>query len=124
MAKRRLYRCRTAFRDDVEKRPDIQAGAAHEGSVYVGLAHKILGVFGFYAAPVDHVTGVGGLGAKPLSEATANVGMRLAGLGGGGGAAGADGPHRLVGDHELRELLTGEPLEPLLDLPIEHIHRF
>src|ERR1041385_6329883 len=43
-----------------------------------------------------------------------------------GRRAGAPGPHpprRLVGAHEPRELLAGEPLEPLLDLAVEDVER-
>ena len=76
---------------------------------------------GFHAAAVDDVALVGGLGPEPLPQPLPDVGVRLGGLRRRGVAAGADGPHRLVGDHEQRQLLAGQPVEPLLDLAVEHV---
>ena len=49
--------------------------------------------------------------------------MRLVHLLRGCVAAGADGPHRLVRQDEGSDLLAGQPVEPLLDLPVEHDQR-
>jgi hypothetical protein len=48
--------------------------------------------------------------------------VRFAGLRRRGVAAGADRPHRFEGDHHSRQLLAGDAIETVLDLPIEHCH--
>ena len=53
----------------------------------------------------------------------ADVGVRLAGLLRRGVAAGADGPDRLVGDHQVGHLLGREAVEAGLHLPIEDLER-
>ena len=72
------------------------------------------------AAAVDHVAVVAGVGAEPLAQPRADVGVRLARLLRRGVAAGADRPHRLVGQHQRRHLVPGEPVQAGLDLPVEH----
>ena len=76
-----------------------------------------------HAAAVDDVALVRGRAAEPLPDARADVRVRLAGLFGRGVASGADRPHRLVGDDQRRDLIAGQPVEPGLDLPIEHGQR-
>jgi hypothetical protein len=50
--------------------------------------------------------------------------MGLSGLRGGRRAPGADGPDRLVRQHDLRHLFGRDPVEPVLDLPVEDGERF
>ena len=70
-----------------------------------------------------HVAVVGRVGAEPLREPGANVRVRLLGLRRGRDPSGADRPDRLVGDDQIGDLLGGQPVEPVLDLPIEHGER-
>ena len=61
-----------------------------------------------HAAAVQHAATLGRVESEPLLQSLANVEVRLAGLRGRGVAAGADRPHRLVGQHHLRQLLAGD----------------
>ena len=64
-----------------------------------------------HAAAVDDVALVRGGGAEPLADAGADVRVGFAGLLGGRVPAGADGPHRLVGDDQRGDLIAGDAVE-------------
>src|SRR5688572_1029641 len=61
--------------------------------------------------------------SEPLAQPLPDVPMRLGRLRRRGGSAGADRPHRLVGDYQQCELLARQPIEPCLDLTIEYAER-
>jgi hypothetical protein len=58
-----------------------------------------------------------------LFQTLANVLMGLLGLGGRGVPAGADRPHRLVGDDEIGDLRAGDAIQAVLELTIQHLER-
>ena len=64
---------------------------------------------------------LGRLRAKPLPEPLSDVRVRLPGLRRRRVAPGPDRPDGLVGDHQTSELLAGEPVQPLPDLPVKDV---
>src|SRR5437870_2104937 len=86
--------------DDPGECRGVEARAAHECAVDVGLRHQVVDVLGLDRAAVldpDRVAG----GAEPRTEPLAHEPVHLLRGLGRGGAAGADRPNRLVGDHQL-----------------------
>ena len=57
-----------------------------------------------------------------MTHGGADEGADLSGLLGGSGLAGADGPHRLIGDHALPQLLRGHAGQGGLDLQRDQLH--
>lgn len=70
----------------------LQAGAAHEESVHVGLLGQLLAVLLADAAAVDHPGVVRCFGRDLVSQPLADGGVDFLSLGGGRDFAGADGP--------------------------------
>src|SRR5438876_5752905 len=107
--------------DDPQEGFGLQAGAADESAVDVGLGHEPVDVVGLDAATVEDPH----RGRRRLSvgagDALADDGVDLLGLGGSGGAAGADGPHRLVGDEDAAGLVEGEGTQRALELPLHDL---
>src|SRR5262249_57710599 len=65
--------------DDVSKAPDIEARAADERSVHIGLGDELADIVRFDAATVDHPARVRDIRAEPLPQARPNVRVRLLG---------------------------------------------
>src|ERR1700733_12535159 len=106
--------------DQGGKALDLEARPPDQTPIHVRLAHEFGNVVRLDAAAVENAAALRGISAKPLTEPTANVLVRFLCLRGGRIPSGPNGPHGLVGDDEIRHLLAGEPVEPVLDLPIEH----
>ena len=60
--------------DDLEKAPDVQAGAADQRPVHVGLRDQIANVVGLHAAAVDDVAQLGRPPARTTGAAAAGCG--------------------------------------------------
>ena len=56
-----------------------------------------------------------------MSATVADDGDRLLGVVGGGGAAGADGPDRLVGDHQAGDLVPAQAGQRAADLALDDL---
>lgn len=90
--------------DDVSE-GRLQAGAADEETVNVGLLGELLAVLLADRATVDDAGLVGSLLADVLLEPLADALVNLLCLLGGGDLAGADGPDGLVGNDDLAPVL-------------------
>src|SRR6266542_1946215 len=88
--KRLLYRSRTAPVDDVAEAADLEARAAHQRAVHVGLGNQIADIVRLDAPAVDHVAVIRGVGAEPLPNPHPDVRVRFAGLRGGRVPSGPD----------------------------------
>ena len=66
--------------DDTDKVVGLQAGAADEGAVHVGLVHEVRGVGGLYAAAVLDADPLGKVVVKKLLQETPAKGVGLLGL--------------------------------------------
>ena len=93
--------------NNIEKGLRVETCAADEGSIDIGLGHKVGSVLWFDATAVKDADG-GSSGPKERDKELSNLLMDIVGLLGGGYLAGADGPDRLVGDDQLLELVGRE----------------
>ena len=109
--------------NDVAERTHVETGASDERAVDVGLGAQCGDVVRLDAAAVQDVAALGGVRAEPLAQARADVGVGVLRLFGRGVLTRADGPHGLVGEHEIAQLFRRDAVEPLLHLPIEHVER-
>src|SRR5579872_4277715 len=89
---------------DFCERDRVEARAAHQHAVDLGLRHERLGVVRFDASAVQNADVRGRVLAKAGAHLTANHGVRLSRHLWRSGLARADGPYRLVGDHDFRKL--------------------
>src|SRR6266550_3358521 len=125
--KNRLYRRVAASRNDAGndggKRGDVEARAADQRPIDVGLARQLADILRFHAPAVDHAAELGSLRPKPVLQAPADMAVRLARLRRRRVAPGPDRPDRFVRDHELHDLPGRDAVEPLFDLAIEHAER-
>ena len=90
--------------DDVNE-SRLQAGAANEETINVGLLGEVLAVLLADGATVDDTGGLGDLLAELLVEPLTDALVNLLRLLGGGDLAGADGPDGLVGNDNLAPVL-------------------
>src|SRR6478752_5756705 len=95
---------------------DLQAGAPDEASVDVRLLHDPADVRGLDRPAVEDPQAVGRTVAVHLADALADRRADLLRVVRGRHLARADGPDGLVGDHEARDLLGGEPVERAVEL--------
>src|SRR5919108_4289601 len=107
--------------DDQRELVGVEAGAADQRAVDVRLGGQLLGVGGLDAAAVLDAQLVGGGAAHQLGDGAADQRDRLLGVLGGGGPAGADRPHRLVGDHQPGDLLGGQAGERAAHLALDDL---
>src|SRR5262249_14180075 len=109
-----------ALLDDAREGLGLEARAADEHAVDVGLGHERSGVLGLHAAAVLDANRVGRGVPDDLREHAANGAGDFLRLLGGGRATGADGPDRLVRDDAFRRQALpggrGDLLERTLDL--------
>src|SRR5579872_977572 len=89
---------------DFCERDRVEARAAHQHAVDLGLRHERLGVVRFDASAVQNADTPGRVLAKAGAHLTANHGVCLSRHFGRGGLAGPDGPNGLISDHDFREL--------------------
>ena len=92
--------------DDPREALRIQARAAHQRAVHVGLGQDLGRVVGLHAAAVEHAHALGRL-LRAVAHERADERDRLLRLLGRGDLPGADRPDRLVGDHHVGEPLVG-----------------
>src|SRR4051794_5131637 len=85
--------------DDCGEVGRVEAGTADQGAVDVGLPEQLGGVVRLDRAAVEDPHLIGGSAA--LAQRVADEGAYLLRLLGSCGAAGADRPDRLIGDHQL-----------------------
>src|SRR5215216_536625 len=111
LRKRTLYRSPPASGDDLAEAADLEARAANQGPVHVGFGDEFSNIVRFDAPAVDHVAAVGRVAPKPLPQTPADVRMRVTCLCRRRVPAGSDGPHRLVCDDDVRDLLGGHAVE-------------
>src|SRR5438874_656286 len=100
-----IFRRGLAGGHDSDKARHLEAWAADERAIDVGLGDEPANVVRFHAAPVEDATAIRRLGAEPLPESPPDVRMRFLGLRGARVPAGADGPHRLVRQNEIVEIV-------------------
>src|SRR5215467_7700498 len=81
---------------DADEALRVQAGAADEGAVHLGLGHQDLGVLGFHAAAVQDADRLGDLLRRELGKETAQIALNLGRLTGRRVDPRADRPDRLV----------------------------
>ena len=94
--------------DDLGEAAGIEAGAADQGAVDVGLVEEFFGVVRLDAAAVlDADFGRGG-GIEYFGQSLADKSMGFLGLFGRGGAAGADGPDGFVSNDRVEHLFGFE----------------
>src|SRR5579864_1510398 len=101
---------------DGRERSRIEARTAHQHSVYFRLRHQALHIVRFHASTVENPDLVSRFLAVARPRLAADHAMRRASHFGRSDLAGADGPHRLVGDHDLRELARIESGNAVLAL--------
>src|SRR5206468_7685858 len=87
----------------------VEAGAADEGSVHLGLRQQRVGVLGLDAAAIQDTDGLRDFLRRELGQEPAKVRLHLGGLRGCRVDARADRPHRLVGKDGLGDLVGPEP---------------
>ncbi len=97
-------------RDDLEER-GLEGRATDEEAVDVGTLCELLGVVRLDGPAVDDAEVSGHLDAGRLGQEPAQLGVGLLRLLRRGRAPGADGPHRLVRDHQPRVVLGGKQLQ-------------
>ena len=105
--------------DDGGEATRVEARAADERTVNVGLGKELLGVLGLDAAAVLDADTFGRGGREELAQVLADELMRFLGLGGRGSLAGANGPNGLVGEDDVGDFLFCEPGEALGKLGLE-----
>src|SRR5947199_2558961 len=93
------------FSHDRNKSRRVQARAADQRAVDLGLGHEPVDVLGLDAATVEDPDALSDLLRPELREQTAQVPVDLAGLGRWRVDARPDGPDRPVGDEDLSNLV-------------------
>ena len=58
--------------------PHVQARAAHQRAVDIGLGNQLADIVRFDAAAINQVAPIGRIAAEPLTEPLANVRVRIA----------------------------------------------
>src|SRR5580765_2467828 len=96
----------------------VEAGAADQRAVDVGLGHQLRRVVGLDRAAVEDADRVSR--APAYAKGVADEGAGLLRLLGRRGAAGADRPDRLVGDHGARDRAAIDAGQVRLKLLLEH----
>src|SRR4051812_39232702 len=96
----------------------VERGAADEGAVDVGQREQLLGVAGLDRAAIEDPDLIGS--GPPHAQDVADEGAGLLRLLCRGGAAGADRPDRLVGDHDAGDLVGLDGTEVGLQLALQH----
>src|SRR4051794_19121411 len=94
----------------------VQAGTADEGPVDVGAGEDPGDGAGLHRSPVEDTDDVGGLRSVALGEPRAQRPADLLRILRRGHLAGADRPHRLVGEDDLPDLLRGQALQGRVEL--------
>src|ERR1035437_4432431 len=105
---------------DGRERPRVEGRAADQDAVDFRLRHQDSGVVRFDADTIEDADGIRGILAEFAAHLGADGAVCVGGDLGGRGLAGADGPDGFVGNHDLGELLFGEPGDALLELSGEH----
>src|SRR6266850_2598489 len=95
----------------------IEARAADERAIDVGLRHEGIDIIRLDAAAVEEADALRRRRRGAAADLAADGIVDLLRLSGRGGAAGADRPHRLVGDDAGGELLGADVGEGRVDLP-------
>src|SRR5947208_2121961 len=98
----------------------VKARPTDQGAVDVGLRHERVDVLRLDAAAVEDAHSLRGGGRGEAHQLAANGMVDFLRLPRGRGAAGADRPHRLVGDEAAGELLGARAGECALHLPRDH----
>src|SRR5215470_7160473 len=107
------------FAYDADEPLHVEAGAADERAVHLGLGHERLGVLGLHAAPVQDTDRLGDLLRCELGEEPAQIPLHLGGLTGRRVDPRADRPHRLVGEHGLGDLVGRQSGEARAELALD-----
>src|SRR5437773_11789432 len=103
--------------DDAGEGCGIEARAADERAIDVGLRHEGIDIIRLHAAAVEEADALRRRRRGAAADLAADGIVDLLRLSGRGGAAGADRPHRLVGDDASGELLGADVGEGRVDLP-------
>src|SRR5215831_752456 len=107
------------FAYDADEPLHVEAGAADERAVHLGLGHERLGVLGLHASPVQDTDRLGDLFRRELGEEPAQIPLHLGGLAGRRVDPRADRPHRLVGEHGLGDLVGRQSGEARAELALD-----
>ena len=97
--------------DNLAEIGSFQAGTADQSAVDFGLRHKPLDILGVHAAAVLNTDLVAGGLAVFAGNRFADHADRLIRLFIGGSQAGADGPDRFIGNHNLGNLFLGQAVQ-------------
>src|SRR5262245_2982140 len=109
-------------RDDPGECRGVEARAAHERAVDIGLRHQLVDVLGLHRPAVLDPDPVP-RSAEPRAHALAHERVHLLGGLRRRGPAGADRPDRLVGDHELGRARLGHQREAARELAGHDVDR-
>src|SRR5216110_3019004 len=104
---------------DRDKPLGVQARAADQRAVDLGLGDEVVDVLALDAAPVEDSDRLGDLLRRELREQAPQVPVDLAGLARRRVDARPDGPDRLVGDDDLPELDGRHASEPGAQLALD-----
>src|SRR6059058_4510720 len=113
---------RSGSGQDAQKLIRLQRRATDQTAVDVRHGEELRRVTGLDAASVEDAGG-GRNSSIPGADAGADEGVHFLRLVGRRVAAGADRPHRLVGDHALLEPARPAKLEHHIELPRDHLAR-
>src|SRR5690242_3549281 len=102
--------------DDLDELVGVQGGTADQGAVDVGLRHDLRDIARLHRAAVLDADLVGHLLGVQLGQPGADRRADLLGVVGAADLTGADGPDRLVRDHDRLGLLGRDVLETAVDL--------
>src|SRR5579885_1291809 len=98
----------------------LEASAADERAVDIGVRHKLRDIGGGHAAAVENAQVARRLLAVHFAVEITNQVNHLAGSFGGSGLAGADGPDRLIGHDQFRLIVVGDAGQAPRDLGANH----
>src|SRR5205085_12548512 len=73
--KPRLYDSLPALCHDLSEAPDLEARAAHQRAVHVGLARQFGDVVRLHAATVQNAAALRSVGSEPLAQTASNLGV-------------------------------------------------
>jgi len=93
--------------DDVEER-GLEGGTAHQEAVDVGARGQSVAVLGAHTATVDNPGALGDRLPFGSSKILPQALVRLLGLGGGAADSGANGPNRLICNHNTAPITMAD----------------